>query len=297
MRRGLFPGLPGAVALAVSLTATASRGAPAGLSSEEKQQCVDAYEQSQRLRRDGKLRAAHERLVVCSNRACPEAAQLDCARWLAEVEQAQPSAVVTAKGPGGEELTDVRVLVDGEVAAERIDGRSIAVDPGLHTVRVETARGRSLEQSVLFREGEKFRPVEFSFAPVPAPPAPAAPPAPPPPPPRAVRATRGQPVPLGAYVLGGIGVAAIAAGTVLDITGKNRETTLKNTCAPRCSPSEVQGMRAQVLAGDITLGAGLASLAGALVVALTAPHERGQQAWVTAYPIASGAALGAGTAF
>jgi hypothetical protein len=231
---------------------------------------VDAYEQSQRLRREGKLRAAHERLVVCSNRSCPEAAQLDCAHWLAEVEQAQPGAVVTARGPDGQELTDVRVLVDGEVAADRLDGRAIAVDPGLHTVRVETAQGRSLEQSVMFREGEKFRAVAFAFAPAASPP-----PLPTPAPLQAAEANPpgGGGLPVVSYVLGGIGVAAVAVGTALDILGKDRETTLKNTCAPHCSPSDVQAMRTQVLAGDIALGVGLASLAGAVVIAL-GPRER-----------------------
>jgi hypothetical protein len=290
MRRGLLLGLPAAAALAISLASTASHGS----SAEEKQQCVDAYEQSQRLRREGKLRAAHERLVVCSNRACPEAAQLDCAHWLAEVEQAQPGAVVTVRGPGGEELTDVRVLVDGEIAADRLDGRSIPVDPGIHAVRVETAQGRWLEQSIMFREGEKFRAVEFSFPTAAAPPPPPAPTAVAPPA-RESPASRG--LPLGTYLLGGIGVAAIAVGAGLDIAGKDRESTLKNTCAPYCAHSDVAAMRAQVLAGDIILGVGLASVAAAVVVALTAPGERSGAAWVTAYPLAAGAAIAGGARF
>jgi hypothetical protein len=272
MRRRSWLGLPAAAALAVSLAPTASRAAPPGASAEEKQQCVDAYEQSQRLRRDGKLRAAHERLLVCSSRSCPEAAQLDCARWLAEVEQAQPGAVVTARGPGGQELTEIRVLVDGEVAADRLDGRSIAVDPGLHTLRVETAQGRSLEQSIMFREGEKFRAVEFTFSPAPAPAPPSASTSVPPHPAEA-EAPRTGGLPVASYVLGGLGVAAVTVGAVLDITGKDRETTLKNTCAPHCSHSDVQAMRTQVLAGDVTLAVGLASLAGAVVIAL-GPRER-----------------------
>jgi hypothetical protein len=56
-------------------------------------------------------------------------------------------------------------------------------------------------------------------------------------------------------------------------------------------------MRTQVLAGDITLGAGVAAFAGAVVLALTAPRERSRAAWVTAYPIAAGAAIGGGARF
>ncbi len=284
----LLAGSLAATALAVLLGSTP---APAA---DEKQQCVDGYEQSQRLRRDGKLRAAHEQLVVCSNRACPEAAQLDCARWLAEVELAQPSVVVSAKGPVGGEWTEVRVLVDGELAAGRLDGRAIGVDPGLRKIRVESADGRALERSILVREGEKFRMVEFTFSrervgpPAAAPPNPAA---------ERPAGERSAWPPLASYVLGGVGVAAIALGTYLDVTGKDQETKLKNTCAPGCAPADVDAMRTRVLAGDITLGAGIASLASALVVALAAPRAGGPSAWLSASPVAAGAVVGAGGRF
>jgi hypothetical protein len=286
MRRRLLGGVPAAAALAIGL---ASAPAPAA---DDKQQCIDAYEQSQRLRRDGKLRAAHERLVVCSNRACPEAAQLDCTRWLAEVETAQPTIVVSAKGPGGEEMTGVRVLVDGELAAERLDGRAIAVDPGPRRVRVESPDARVLEQSALFREGEKLRAIEFSFPP-------AATPSPgiAPPPMTAAPAPSGWSPPLASYLLGGAGVVAIGVGIYLDVTGKDQETNLKNTCAPSCSHSDVEAMRTRVLVGDIVLGSGIAAVGSALIIAIASHRAGARTAWVSPAPIAAGAAVVAGASF
>ena len=38
--------------------------------------CIEAHEQSQILRRDGRLRAAREELAVCASAACPEACLL-----------------------------------------------------------------------------------------------------------------------------------------------------------------------------------------------------------------------------
>jgi hypothetical protein len=288
MRRRPFAGVPAAVAIAIGLASAPVAAA------DDKQQCIDGYEQSQHLRRDGKLRAALERLVVCSNRTCPEATQLDCTRWLAEVEAAQPTIVVSAKGPRGEEMAGVRVLVDGELAAERLDGRAIAVDPGLRKVRVESSDGRALEQNLLFREGEKFRAVEFSFAPPAPPPAPVVVPEP------AAKPTPepgGWSPPLSSYLLGGAGLAAIGVGTYLDVTGKDQETDLKNTCAPNCSHSSVESMRTRVLAGDIVLGAGVASVAAAVVIAIATPRARARAAWVTPCPIAAGAAVVAGASF
>jgi hypothetical protein len=290
MRRRLLGGVAAATALAIALPSAPAHAA------DDKQQCVEGYEQSQHLRRDGKLRAAHERLVVCSNRACPQATQLDCTRWLAEVEQAQPTIVVSAKGPGGQEIAGVRVLVDGEVAAERLDGRAIDVDPGLRRVRAESADGRVLEQNVLFREGEKLRAIEFSFPPASPPPA-AAPVVVGGPGPKPSREPGGWSPPLASYLLGGAGLAAVVVGTYLDVSGKDQETNLKDTCAPNCSHSSVEAMRTRVLAGDIVLGAGVASVASAVVIAIVSPRSGARAAWVSPLPVAAGAAVVAGASF
>ena len=57
--------------------------------------CFTAYEQGQRLQKDGKLRAAHEEFVACSDAACPGFVRKDCSGWLDEVESSMPAVVLT----------------------------------------------------------------------------------------------------------------------------------------------------------------------------------------------------------
>ena len=52
----------------------------------EKQACVAAYEETQALRKQGKLRLASERVLACARNACPAFVKSDCAAWLGEIE-------------------------------------------------------------------------------------------------------------------------------------------------------------------------------------------------------------------
>jgi len=54
----------------------------------------------------------------------------DCLRWSSEVDRAMPTVIFTAKDPAGQDMVDVRVFVDGQKVADRIDGRPAALDPG-----------------------------------------------------------------------------------------------------------------------------------------------------------------------
>ncbi|WP_437627850.1 hypothetical protein [Sorangium sp. So ce1151] len=144
-------------ALALSLAAALSLAGIDARAQPSKRACAAAYERAQGLRRDGKLIAAREALIACSQPTCPAAAVADCGPWLAEVEKSLPSVVIAARDAGGRERLDVRVFVDGRLLAAALDGKALPVDPGPHTFRYEPAGGPAVEERVLIREGEKNR--------------------------------------------------------------------------------------------------------------------------------------------
>src|SRR5262245_12836867 len=62
--------------------------------------CASAYEQGQRLRKQGALRAAREEVVLCASDSCPAALRDDCMQWLREIERALPTVVLVARARG-----------------------------------------------------------------------------------------------------------------------------------------------------------------------------------------------------
>lgn len=271
-------GLAAAALVAVVLASPAARA-------DRKQVCVEAYGNAQRLQRDRKLRAAHAQLVICVSDDCPAAIRPECVKWLTDVEAAQPSIVVSAKDERGEETTQVSVTIDGEALLARNDGRAVEVDPGEHVFRFKTPSGKVLEQRLVIQEGDRRRKLVVDFTAVAAKPAG---------PGDAAEPASHSSIPTSAYALGGIGLAAASAGIFLDVTGKNRESDLKSTCAPSCAQSDVDSMRRQVLIGDVLIGVGVIGIGAAVWLALSSPHST---AWVTVAPTARGSALVGGARF
>src|SRR5262249_42485296 len=125
---------------------------------------VSAYEKAQQLRGEAKLRAARDQLLVCSRPECPALVRQDCSQWMGEVQHALPSVVIAARDGTGHDVLAVRVSIDGVVVTETLDGKPIAVDPGPHKFKYETAGSAPIEEQVLVREGERNRPLTASFA-------------------------------------------------------------------------------------------------------------------------------------
>src|SRR5580658_608195 len=112
----------GVLATAAFLAATAAHAA-------DHAACMDAVSQGQTLLDQHKLVEARDRFRVCAGAACPSVVQADCANWLASVEKSIPTVVVTAKNATGEVLVNVKVSVDGQPFALRLDGDARALDP------------------------------------------------------------------------------------------------------------------------------------------------------------------------
>ncbi|MBI4704935.1 MAG: hypothetical protein HY744_27840 [Deltaproteobacteria bacterium] len=210
----------------------------AGAAAGVKQACTESFAATQRLRREGKLVAAQREAIACAQAGCPTAIEAQCARWLGELRPLVPSVVIVAKDADGNDTADVRVLVDGEKAADRLDGRPMLLDPGPRSLRFEHGEAPPVERRIVVVEGQTGRLVEITFGrpavaapPARAPgPAPVALPAPGPgPAPGPDRASSGGVSPL-AYVGFGVAAVGLVAGTVTGAITLSNASVLHDEC-------------------------------------------------------------------
>jgi hypothetical protein len=223
---------------------------------DDKQDCIAASEAGQDQKLRGSLRGAREQLLICARDVCPAIVRQDCTQWLTEIIAALPSVVVGAHDWTGHDLVDVTVSVDGVVVTNKLDGKPIAVDPGVHTFHYESTTGAApVEEHMVIRQGERNRPLTVAFS---APPgaivvAPVEVPAP---------APRGR-SPL-AYILGGVGLAAIGTGAIFGVVANSDASTAREAapagCAPNCPSSRVDPIKTKYVLADVFFGAGIVSL-------------------------------------
>src|SRR5262249_28351238 len=161
---------------------------------------------------------------------------------------------------------------DGKVIATKLDGKSIEVDPGLHTFRFTHEGAPPLEEKLLVREGERSRLVSASWA-RPAANAPAAPPPAPGTAPfqrtlypqETSRVPGERPIPATVWIAGGAGLVFTGAFVVLGLNGNSKKSSLTTSCSPFCSDSDVSGVRTRYILADVSLGLGLVSFVTAAV--------------------------------
>ncbi len=214
---------------------------------QDQAECAAAYEKSQELRNQSKLRSAREQLLLCAQAACPDFIKRDCGKWLGEVDSQLPTVVFSARA-NGKDITDVEVRVGGEVLLEALDGRSLPMDPGSTVFTFVSEEHGEKEVTFLVKEGQKSQGVEVDF---------------------------GGEAPGGAgggvstedaddktlaYVFTGIGVVGLGAFGFFALTGKSDEDGL--ACAPTktCTDDELDPIKQKYLIADISLGVGLVSL-------------------------------------
>jgi hypothetical protein len=162
-----------------ALIAFASSASAKGPKARE---CLDANDQAQALRDQGKLLDAKRKLEVCSARGCPGPVRADCNTWLTEIQAAIPTVVFDIKDTQGQNLSDFRVTVDGKVIAALPSGRALELDPGPHTFTFEATGFAPITQKTVVIEGKKYQSIAGVVGEQPAPPPLVAVPPPPPPP-------------------------------------------------------------------------------------------------------------------
>ncbi|HEY5240728.1 MAG TPA: hypothetical protein VIJ22_04645 [Polyangiaceae bacterium] len=248
-----------AAALVASLIAADARA-------QSKEECLDAFETAQHLRASGKLIEARDRLQVCGGAQCPALVRDDCAAWESEVLTAIPTVTLAARDGAGSDLLDVTVSVDGVRLTERLDGRAVPLDPGVHTLRFESPGRVAQEQTLVVRAGEKNRAVSATLAAdasgpgsMPSSPRPGEP------------AMTRRPIPWPVPVLAGVGVASLAAAAILYFPVVTQAHELRASCAPGCSQETVDSLTLRRDASWVLASAGGAALAGAAVVLFFRP--------------------------
>jgi hypothetical protein len=118
-------------------------------------ECADSYENSQTLRREGRLLAARDALLVCSHDPCDPDLKVDCEKWALDNEESIPSMVVTLHDREGHALTGARLVVDGRPIPGGLAGKKVELDPGEHEIRIEGAPWPVRIQKIVLPEGDK----------------------------------------------------------------------------------------------------------------------------------------------
>jgi hypothetical protein len=240
--------------------------------------CLAASESSIKAGNEHKLRAERQQLLICAAESCPTEIRKECTRRVEEVNAAIPTLVFEAKGEAGNDLSDVKVTMDGEVLAEHLDGTALAVDPGEHTFIFETSGQLPVQKQLVVREADKERHEAVQFGtPSTGGAAPAA-------------ATSGggrSTQKVVAAVVAGIGVVGLGVGGTFGVIAISRKDHAEKICPGECLDTEGQKAWTDAKsAGNIST---IAFIAGGAALAT------GAVLWFTAGPSKAQVSLGLGS--
>ena len=250
-------------ACALVAAAVVAHALPA-FADDDKHMCIAASERAQTLRLEGKLIASLEQLAVCGKGVCPAIVRQDCTQWMSEVLASLPSVVVGARVAGGQDLVAVKVSIDGTLAAEKLDGRAIPIDPGVHTFRYETEGKAPITEQLVIRTGEKNRALSVVF-PGSAHRSGALDPTPPP--------SKSSSLRVSGFILGGLGLISLGAALYLDLDATDTAHNLRTSCAPGCPQSQVDSVRGEYTNAWVALGIGVVALGLATYMLLLNPSS------------------------
>jgi hypothetical protein len=288
--------------------ATAALARPLHAADPTTADCLSASEASLKLRGEHKLREARGQLLVCASASCPADVRNECVRRVDPVNAAIPTIIFEAKDAAGNDMTAVKVTMDGQPLADRLEGSAISLDPGTHTFRFEVAGQPPMEKILVIYEAVKDRhePIVIgtgravSLVPTPTPtPTPAPAPAPivvplpsvgaplsPPPTPAsapdtgASTSTRNSRKTV-ALAVGGLGIAGLAVGGIFGGVAASDWSSAKSESCSTCSLAQyreaMSDHNSAVTAATVSTAsfiAGGALVAGGLVLFLTAPSGR-----------------------
>jgi hypothetical protein len=231
--------------------------------------CVTASNNSVELGNEHRLRAARAQLLVCAASSCPSDVRKECMRRVDAINAQIPTIIFEAKDADGRDLSAVKVTMDGQPFADRLEGTALPLDPGEHTFVFETASRPSVVRHLVVREAQKERRETLTFGAT-APPAP----------PRYV-----PPEPHGglgaqktlAIVTAGIGVAGLGVGSVFGLMMLSKKSDAQKACPDVCADQGgVDLWNDAVSSGNLAtaflVGGGIA-IAGAAVLWFAAPSS------------------------
>ena len=180
---------------------------------------------------------------------------------MAKLDADQPSVAFRARDAAGKDVTDVRVMVDGERLTDTLDGKAINVEPGVHIFKYTRDGSLDVEEKLVVRIGEKNRFVDVTFAP------------PKPITPESADRLRGEAnvkpprdgfhVPAVAWITGAVGLAAFGGMTALAIVANT-------SCAPRCAQSDVDAIQTKLTIANVAMAVGFVGVAVAVTAIIIA---------------------------
>lgn len=241
-----------AFALLASFGSITLATTPCQAEGADRKECADAYAEAQTSMQAVSLIKAREQLKVCARDSCLALIRKDCVTWLDEVNAGIPSVVVAAKGKDGQEVFDVRVSVNGNEVASKLDVKAIELDPGTFTMRFEHEGLPPIEQEVTLRQGQKNKLVEVNWG-------------------AGEKKKRAAMIP---WIVGGVGLGLVGGGSFFWLKSESDRSDLHDSCAPRCSQGAIDSIETQRLVGDILFGLGLAAVGTAAVWILTEPPSK-----------------------
>jgi hypothetical protein len=253
--------------------------------------CLAATEAALKSGDEHRLRGERSQLLICAAASCPADIRATCSRRVGEVNAAMPTIVFEARDASGNDLSAVKVTMDGEVLAERLEGTALSIDPGEHTFVFESNQTQATRQLVV-AEAEKDRRVLVVFPPPPNPP-------PPPPPARGGEhlPPTGQDTPpahdpgaqrVAGVVVAGLGIASLGVGTAFGVAALSKRTTAQSACPDRCpTQTGVDDWNDAASTGNVStalLLVGGGALAIASVLWFTAPSGQRSSAQLIVGP-------------
>jgi len=226
--------------------------------------CVYYHLEAQRQRRDKKLIEAKSAMLQCAMSECPPMVQQDCLQWIQSIDEQTPSVVFSVEA-NGQPVTSAKITIDDR-DLEGSTATAVPLNPGPHTYLVSDPRFAPQSGTLNVLEGQRYRVFNVRLEPQKPTPEPVRP---------LVRTETVRPVPLGTWVLLGVGVVGAGAFTTMGLMGKSEENHLRDVCSPNCTDHDTRRMKSLYLGADIAAGVGAAALISAGVVFLTRPsYER-----------------------
>jgi hypothetical protein len=237
---------------------------------DTKRACVAASLDGQTLRKQDKLIEARDKLRTCASESCPEVVRSRCTRWLSDLDAEIPTVIVRVMDAAGNDVLDVDVAIDGH--ASKL-GRPEVLDPGEHTVVVKRASGETKADKFLLVDGEHARILTVRLANASTPARAAEPP------PSATRSeAHGGGVPIGAWILGAVGVGSLGSFVYFILEASSDYSKLSSVCSPNCKASDITPLTQDADVAYVSIGVGIAALAGAVTWALLPRGNAGAKA-------------------
>jgi hypothetical protein len=232
---------------------------PAG--ADDAERCAEQAEQAPTLRDHGALLDALRLFESCAADACPRVVRQDCRAAIVDLRERIPRLAIRVRDEHGVDLTDAQVTVDGRSVTTEACAQGIPVDPQTHVVRVMRPPFRATERGVVMASTDRTRVLEIVLS---APPAPIL-----------TESTSRNRMP--AFIVGSVGLASVATFGVLGTWTLVDYEDLRGSCQTSgCSSASVDSAHKRAYIADAFLGTGIATLAVAAVLWLTAPRKGAQ---------------------